>query len=106
MALKAGYPVLVDATFLNPATRTQFMALARALQVPCRILAFEAPLAVLRERVQARQRQGEDASEADVEVLDSQWAHLQPLAPDELALTVHVDTTQPVDWDALLPRSR
>ena len=71
-----------------------------------KILAFEAPLAVLRERVQARQRQGEDASEADVAVLDSQWAHLQPLAPDELALTVHVDTTQPVDWDALLPRSR
>ena len=106
VALKAGYPVLVDATFLNPATRTQFMALARALQVPCRILAFEAPLAVLRERVQARQRQGEDASEADVAVLDSQWAHLQPLAPDELALTVHVDTTQPVDWDALLPRGR
>ena len=105
LVLKAGYPVLVDATFLNPATRTQFMALARALQVPCRILAFEAPLAVLRERVQARQRQGEDASEADVAVLDSQWAHLQPLAPDELALTVHVDTTQPVDWDALLPRS-
>ena len=106
LVLKAGYPVLVDATFLNPATRTQFMALARALQVPCRILAFEAPLAVLRERVQARQRQGEDASEADVAVLDSQWAHLQPLAPDELALTVHVDTTQLVDWDALLPRSR
>ena len=56
--------MLVDATFLNPATRTQFIALARALQVPCRILAFEAPLAVLRERVQARQRQDEDASEA------------------------------------------
>ena len=47
-ALGAGYTVLVDATFLNAALRARFIALAAALQAPCRILSFEAPLDVLR----------------------------------------------------------
>ena len=104
-ALDAGYTVLVDATFLNPAMRQRFMALAALAQVPCRILSFEAPLAVLRERVRSRQLAGGDASEASVQVLESQWAAARPLSPAEEALTVHVDTTRPVDWDVLLPRT-
>ena len=103
-ALGAGHAVLVDATFLNPAMRQRFIALAHELQVPCRILCFEAPLDVLRERVRARQQAGGDASEADVQVLESQWAAARPLSADEQALAVHVDTTRPVDWDALLPQ--
>ena len=102
-ALDAGFTVLVDATFLNPAMRQRFMALATQAQVPCRILSFEAPLAVLRERVRSRQLAGGDASEASVQVLESQWAAAQPLSPAEEALTVRVDTTRPVDWSALLP---
>ena len=104
-ALGAGHIVLVDATFLNPAMRQCFMALATQAQVPCRILSFEAPLAVLRERVRSRQLAGGDASEASVQVLESQWAAAQPLSPAEEALTVHVDTTRPVDWNVLLPRA-
>lgn len=102
-ALAAGHTVLVDATFLNPAMRERFMALAAQAGVPCRILSFEAPLAVLRERVRSRQQAGGDASEASVQVLESQWAAAQPLSPAEEALTVHVDTTRPVDWSVLLP---
>lgn len=102
-ALDAGFTVLVDATFLNPAMRQRFMALAAQAQVPCRILSFEAPLAVLRERVRSRQLAGGDASEASVQVLESQWAAAQPLLPAEEALTVHVDTTRPVNWNVLLP---
>lgn len=104
-ALDAGFTVLVDATFLNPAMRQRFMALAELAQVPCRILSFEAPLAVLRERVRSRLLAGGDASEASVQVLESQWAAARPLSPAEEALTVHVDTTRPVDWDVLLPRA-
>jgi len=102
-ALEAGHTVLVDATFLNPAMRQRFMALAAQAQVLCRILSFEAPLAVLRERVRSRQQAGGDASEASVQVLEAQWAAAQPLSPAEEALTVHVDTTRPVNWDVLLP---
>ena len=99
-----GHALLVDATFLNPAMRARFIALARELRVPCRILCFEAPLDVLRERVRARQQAGGDASEADVRVLESQWAAARPLSIDEEALAVHVDTTRPVDWERLLPQ--
>ena len=105
-ALDAGFTVLVDATLLNPAMRQRFMALAELAQVPCRILSFEAPLAVLRERVRSRLLAGGDASEASVQVLESQWAAARPLSPAEDALTVHVDTTRPVDWGVLLPRAR
>ena len=104
-ALDASFTVLVDATFLNPAMRQRFMALADLAQVPCRILSFEAPLAVLRERVRSRLLAGGDASEASMQVLESQWAAARPLSPAEEALTVHVDTTRPVDWDVLLPRA-
>ncbi|HCE29620.1 MAG TPA: hypothetical protein DET46_13570 [Comamonadaceae bacterium] len=103
-ALLAGHALLVDATFLNPAMRARFTALARELRVPCRILCFEAPIDVLRERVRARQQAGGDASEADVRVLESQWAAARPLSIDEEALAVHVDTTRPVDWERLLPQ--
>lgn len=101
--LGAGHCVLLDATFLNPAARASFIALANELGVPCRILCFEAPLSVLRERVVARQQLGGDPSEADVSVLEAQWAAAQPLAVDEERLALHVDTTRSVDWDVILP---
>ena len=101
--LQAGFAVLVDATFGARAQRAQFIALAQALQVPCRILSFSAPEAVLRERVQRRLQQGGDASEATLEVLQSQLARREPLTAEEAALAVQVDTTQPVDWAVLLP---
>ena len=101
--LEAGFAVLVDATFLARSQRAPFMALAQQLQVPCRILAFHAPEAVLRERVQQRLQQGGDASEATLEVLQAQLARREPLTVQEAALAVQVDTTQPVDWAVLLP---
>ena len=101
--LQSGYTVLVDASFLDPAMRAPFLALAQELGVVCRILAFEAPLAVLRERVRARQQAGGDPSEADEAVLQAQWAARQPFAAAEQGHVLQVDTTRAVDWDRLLP---
>ena len=101
--LQAGFAVLVDATFLAQAQRAPFLALAQQLQLPLRILAFAAPEALLRERVQRRLQQGGDASEATLEVLQSQLARREPLTAQEEALAVHIDTAQPVDWALLLP---
>ena len=101
--LQAGFAVLVDATFLAQAQRAPFLALAQQLQLPLRILAFAAPEALLRERVQRRLQQGGDASEATLEVLQSQLARREPLTAQEEALAVRIDTTQPVDWAELLP---
>ena len=101
--LAAGYSVIVDATLLDRDARALFLALADSAQVPCHILSFETPLPILRERVRQRALAGGGASEADVAVLDAQWARAHPLQPHEEAITLHVDTTAPVDWDRLLP---
>lgn len=101
--LAAGWPVLVDASFLHRAQRSAFRAQARELGVSCLILAFEAPEALLRERVRSRALAGGDASEADEAVLQSQLAHREPLDEEERAQAVFVDTREAVDWAALLP---
>ena len=101
--LSAGYPVLVDATFLSRVYRAQFVALAVQQHVPCRILSFDAPLDVLRERVECRLRKGGNASEATLVVLEEQLKCREPLDAAEQELAIRVDTSHPVDWVALLP---
>ena len=93
--LDSGFAVLVDATFLAQKQRAQFMALAAEKAVPFAILAFDAPVAVLQQRVAQRLAQGGDASEATLDVLAGQLARREPLTKDELAVTVPIDTTYP-----------
>jgi predicted kinase len=93
--LKAGYPVAVDATFLKRTEREAFRALAESMGVPHVILDFHAPLAVLRERVAARHARKDDASEADLQVLERQIARREPLTPLEIEASVVVDGTRP-----------
>jgi predicted kinase len=100
-ALRAGYPVIVDATFLRRAERRAFQALAAELHVPFAILHCQASEAVLRRLVAARGAGGADASEAGAEVLVQQLAHREPLQPDELAATMDAATDGPVDVAAL-----
>lgn len=102
VVLEAGHSVLVDATFLRRAHRAEFVALADALRLPCRILAFEAPEPVLRQRVRRRAAAGNDASEATEAVLERQLAERESFTRDEQPLVTRVDTTQPVDWDGVL----
>lgn len=99
--LDAGCAVLVDATFLAQSQRAAFRALAAEKAVPFAILAFDAPVAVLEQRVAQRLAQGGDASEATLEVLAAQLARREPLTAQEQALAVQIDTRQPVDAAAL-----
>ncbi len=101
--LAAGLPVLVDATCLKVAQRQPFMALAQELGVPCRILALDAPVEVLRRRVLQRASSGGDPSEADVAVLEGQLKAREPLTEGEKVCAVAVDTSRPVNWRAVLP---
>ena len=79
------------------------LAMAVQQQVPCRILSFDAPLDVLRERVERRLRKGGNASEATLVVLEAQLKCREPLDAGEQELAIRVDTSHPVDWVALLP---
>ena len=71
-----------------------------ALGLPWRILAFDAPVDVLRERVRQRHAAGTDASEADVAVLQGQLAHRDALTDEEASHALRIDTRAPVDWAA------
>lgn len=93
--LLAGWPVLVDASFLDPRERRRFARLAARCGVPFHILACTAPVEVLEQRVATRAAQGSDASEAGGAVLAAQLARYQPLSADEQARAIVIDTSQP-----------
>lgn len=90
--LKAGYSVIVDATFLSRAGRDSFRAIAAGLKLPWLILDFRADPAELRRRVVERSARGHDASEATLAVLDRQLQANEPITADEEPDTVIIDT--------------
>ncbi len=99
--LRAGYPVIVDAAFLDAGQRAPFRELAGAVGAPWVILDFDASADTLRRRIQ--QRRG-DASDADLKVLEHQLATRAPLHDNEMAHVLRIDTEQPFDADALARR--
>ncbi|MDP9927959.1 bifunctional aminoglycoside phosphotransferase/ATP-binding protein [Variovorax paradoxus] len=105
-ALLAGYPVIVDAAFLRRDERRNFERLAAELGVPCSILDCRASNAVLRHRVARRSAHGNDASEADLQVLERQLAYHEPLDEGESARTIEVFTDGAVDIASIDSRWR
>ncbi|MFH2134617.1 MAG: AAA family ATPase [Pseudomonadota bacterium] len=90
--LAAGYPVVVDAAFLQREERKMFGSLARELGVPFAIATLEADEYTLRTRLRKRRH---DASEADVKVLEKLQAVQQPLAEEELKVALRFNTALP-----------
>jgi aminoglycoside phosphotransferase family enzyme/predicted kinase len=90
-ALAAGYPVVVDATFLERSRRERFRALAARRGVRFEIVSCEASEAVLRRRVIERWRAGADPSDARLDVLQDQLATRDPIAGDEAGV-IHLCT--------------
>jgi len=89
--LAAGYPVIVDAAFLRHEQRRRFQSLAAAQSVPFIILDVQAPLTLLRARVQARTQEGKDASDANLSVLENQLETHEDFTADERACAVAID---------------
>jgi predicted kinase len=81
--LDAGWPVIVDATFTARWQRDLLREAARTRNVQFRIVDFPVPVATLRERIVQRSRSGNDASEADLAVLQHQLDTEEPLGADE-----------------------
>ena len=101
-ALAAGWPVIVDAAFLRQAEREAFHRLAEELRVPFTILHCQAPAAVLQQRVAARAARRDDASEADVAVLQAQQTWAEALTPAEQACAISVETAGPLAVESQL----
>lgn len=90
--VESGYTVIIDAAFLKRWQRKRAMELARTCQVPLLIVACQSPTADLAARVDARAKADTDASDAGPKVLARQLEVVEQLEPDELAVSVSVDT--------------
>ncbi|OEY66519.1 AAA family ATPase [Marinobacter sp. X15-166B] len=101
--LAAGFSVIVDAASLKTSERAQLAAVAEEQGVPFVLVYCEAPLALRREWIRARQG---DASEATEDLFDVQATWLEPLNAEEQAYTAHVHTEQEGAAEALADRIR
>jgi uncharacterized protein len=93
--VNAGFPVILDATFLRRADREQFCRLAESLGVPFAILDFPTDEKTCRERIRRRARENADASEATEEVLDRQLRLREPLSDQEQRAALRFDSERP-----------
>jgi uncharacterized protein len=106
----AGYVAIVDAASLKRWQRDMFRDLAAEPGVPFVIVSVTANDATLRQRVAARAAAGQDASDADTDVLDHQQRTQDPLAVDEQLSTVMIksdatcDSQNALAWQTLLDR--
>jgi hypothetical protein len=93
--LKGGMDIIVDAAFLNGDDRRRFRDLAMRTGCQFVILACEADPAALARRIETRGLLRTDPSDATVQVLNRQLKNREPLAADEQAAVIRVDTMLP-----------
>jgi hypothetical protein len=103
-ALRAGYPVILDATFGARDARRRALALADRLGVGSLILDFQASAGTLRARVAERARRADDASDAGPAELALLRCRAEPLEADEQARVVVVDAEAAYDEAAMPAR--
>ena len=81
--LTEGALVVVDAAFLRQHEREHFRQLAHELGAPFAIASLQADAATLRARITQRQSDSNDASEANLAVLESLQEKQEALSPQE-----------------------
>jgi hypothetical protein len=94
--LAGGYTIIVDATFNRREERDRFRSLAANCGVPLQLVRCHAPEATLRKRIQERAARGNDASEADLLVLQWQQQHAAAIDPGEGIEVIDLLTTDEV----------
>jgi hypothetical protein len=98
--LAAGHHVVLDAAFLKKKQRVAARSVASSLGMDSVLVCAEAPADVLRSRIEERAKHRDEASEADLAVLEHQLKSTAPVVGNEAAM--HVDTSTDVDIDALV----
>jgi hypothetical protein len=92
--LAGGYTAIVDATFNRRAERERLRRLAASYGVQLQLVRCQAPEATLRQRIEERAARGNDASDADLSVLQWQQQHAEPIDPGEEIDVLDVQSTQ------------
>ncbi|UTW09217.1 AAA family ATPase [Pseudomonas benzenivorans] len=106
IGLHAGFPVVIDATYLKQAQRKAAWQIAEANAVPFLILDCHAPQDVIASWLSQRQAAGIDPSDATLEVIQAQQASREPLSEDEQANSKRVDTHEGASLDSLVKQIR
>jgi hypothetical protein len=105
-ALASGLPIIVDATFLQPARQRPYQQLARTRGCPLLIIDCQAPVEVLEARIAERHREARDPSEADLAVLHRQLAQAEPLQPQQGGAVIHAEMTSPSALASVIAQAR
>ncbi|MDM9385195.1 AAA family ATPase [Chlorogloeopsis sp. ULAP01] len=92
MLASQGFSVILDAKYDRSALRQEAIAQATEKQIPLQILHCQAPLEVIRERLQNRRG---DIADATADLLASQQKLAEPFTEKEKPLVKILDTTQP-----------
>ena len=91
--LDSGLSVIIDATNLQQWQRDVIQTVANARGVPVCIALCEASMSVIQEWIQKRATDGDDASDADLNVVFKQIKTLDPLTEDELKQTITIHSS-------------
>ncbi|MCO6060183.1 bifunctional aminoglycoside phosphotransferase/ATP-binding protein [Pseudomonas sp. MOB-449] len=101
-ALHAGFPVIIDATFLKHDQRKAACKVAEETGTPFLILDCHAPEAVIETWLAQRQAEGRDPSDATMDVVRAQLVNREPLDSHELTQSKRIDTDQASSLDGLV----
>jgi predicted kinase len=99
--INAGYSVIVDAAFLQRSQRDIFRHLADTHGVPFIALNLQAAVEILQKRILHRKAVSQDASEAGIEVLETQLRTQEPLEQDELPYALSIAAAESLDAEAV-----
>lgn len=104
--LRAGFPVVIDATYLKQTQRQAAADVASETGVPFLILDCNAPDAVIASWLAQRQADQNDPSDATLEVVAAQQASRDPLTGEELLKAKRVETNESGSLDELVKQIR
>ena len=91
-----GYPVIIDATYLNQSYRLAAKTIAQQLKQAFYILSLTHDKSVLEKRIKQRHNNPNNPSEATVEVMHKQLQTLEALDDEEIADAIYIDNNETV----------
>jgi len=91
LVLQNGFAAIIDATFLNSNQRDQALQLAQKWQVPLLIVACEASMFEIEQRLNLRAQNKANNSDATIKVVRKQLQTLEPLSLEEQKISIKAD---------------
>ncbi len=103
MILKAGFCLIVDATFLRQSHRQPFLDLAHRMQCPARIVSLNCDQQRLQKHHQLRRHDPDNLSDADYSITLQQLNVIEPLSKQEQPIGIRLSTQDDLTplWDMI-----